>query len=211
MEQFTQNITSFPTLVYTVLLGVVLVYWVLSVLGAVDMDTLDIDVDIDADASALSALTGFMLTFGLSGVPISVIVSLWSLYAWLLCYFAVEYFVAFLPGEILQLMGGIAVLLGSFFISVPLIAQTIKPLKGLFKNHTAVKKEDLVSSICTVTTMDVSEDFGQGELHDGQAGMILAIRAPSPNEIKKGDKVVIIAYNENKSTFDVVTEEEFRM
>jgi hypothetical protein len=212
VEQYLYNITHFPTAAYTLFLGFVLVYWLLSIVGAVDIDTLDIDVDIetDVDASAISGLTGFMLTFGLTGVPISVIISVWSLYAWLISYFAVEYLLMLLPSGILHALGALAVLVGSFFVSIPLVAQTIKPLKGLFTTHTAIRKTELVGRLCTVRTMSVTDDFGQGEMHDGEAGMILDIRAPQPNSIKKNDKVIIIAYNAERATFDVVPEAEFR-
>ena len=217
MEQYLNNISSFPTIVYTVLMAIVVFYWLLSIVGAVDADSLDmdmdmdIDMDADMDASGLSGLTGFMLKFGLVGVPITIIISIWVVYAWLACYFAAEYLLVLLPTGLFHTLGAGAVIVACFFMTIPLVARTIKPMHGLFNTHTAVKKKNLVGSYCTVRTLNVSEDFGQGELHDGEAGMILDIRAPQPNEITKGDKVVIINYNKAQSAFDVVTEKEFRM
>ena len=42
MDPFYQNISSFPTAIYTVLLGICLVYWLGAVLGLFDLDLLDL-------------------------------------------------------------------------------------------------------------------------------------------------------------------------
>ena len=67
------TVTAWPTAIYTVLLGVVLVYWVLAVLGMVDFESSGIDIDIDTHADAapedLGTLAGYVVAFGLSGVP----------------------------------------------------------------------------------------------------------------------------------------------
>ena len=51
-------ITSWPTMVYTVLLGVVLIYWVLALLGMVDFESSGIDLDIDTHAIAARPAKG---------------------------------------------------------------------------------------------------------------------------------------------------------
>src|SRR5690606_40358367 len=80
--------TSFPTASYTVLLGVVLVYWLLAIVGMVDFESSGIDLDIEAhaDASAddLGAIASYVVAFGLNGVPFSIVVSLLVLVGWTL-------------------------------------------------------------------------------------------------------------------------------
>jgi len=44
MDPFYQNISSFPTAIFTFLLAVVTLYWVVAVLGLVDIDVLDFDI-----------------------------------------------------------------------------------------------------------------------------------------------------------------------
>jgi hypothetical protein len=57
MAEFLQLIVSFPTVIYTVLLGVATLYWMFAIMGAVDVDLLDLDVDFDIDG-AEGALEG---------------------------------------------------------------------------------------------------------------------------------------------------------
>ena len=48
MQEFIAVIFGFPTIVYSILLAVVLVYWVAAVIGLVDFGESDIDLDLAA-------------------------------------------------------------------------------------------------------------------------------------------------------------------
>ena len=49
MQEFLTIILSMPTVVYTVLMGLMALYWVTVIMGAVDIDLFDLDADLDAD------------------------------------------------------------------------------------------------------------------------------------------------------------------
>lgn len=49
MEDFLQTVLSFPTVIYTTGLGIVLVYWLTVILGALDIDVFGVDGDLDWD------------------------------------------------------------------------------------------------------------------------------------------------------------------
>ena len=100
MSSLFAALTSFPAVVYTVLLGVVLVYWLLAIIGLVDFEA-GADMDIGADAAdagdagdigdagdggpeGLSGLAAWLVAFGLNGVPFSIVVSLLALVGWFL-------------------------------------------------------------------------------------------------------------------------------
>ena len=101
MDPFYQNISSFPTLIYTILLVVCVIYWAGAVLGFVDIDIIDLDLegfdtsgaDVGGDSSHSTpdVLAGLMLRFGLNGVPVTVSLSIVVLIGWLLCYYAVYF------------------------------------------------------------------------------------------------------------------------
>ena len=89
---FIQNISSFPTAIYTVLFGVCIVFWFVAALGLVDLDAMgfdldmDVDLDIDVDIDGIDlndsgdlgdgVLPGLLLRFGLVGVPVSSVIFL---------------------------------------------------------------------------------------------------------------------------------------
>lgn len=58
MIAFLESLTAMPTAVFTVGLGVALVYWALVFLGALDIDMLDLDVDVDGDGVLEGAMEG---------------------------------------------------------------------------------------------------------------------------------------------------------
>lgn len=213
MDTFLANITTFPVVVYTFLLIIVLLYWMMAFLGVVDIEMFDADVEIETDfetevsinpdAEGLSGLAGFMLNWGLTGVPITVVLSLLIVTSWLICYLATSLIFNYIPIGFIRYALGAGLLFVCFAVSIPLTAWTIRPFKGLFIAHTAVKKNALIGKECEVTTGQVNEDFGQATLEDGEAGMILSIRAPANKEIKKGDKVILIEYIEKDDCYNV--------
>ncbi len=213
METFLANLTTFPVVAYTFLLIIVLLYWLMALVGIVDIEMFDADIEIETDfetevsinpdAEGLSGLAGFMLNWGLTGVPITVVLSLLIVTSWLICYLATSLILAHIPVDIVRYAIGAALLFVCFALSIPITALTIRPFKGFFIAHTAVKKSTLIGQECEVTTGKVNEEFGQATLEDGEAGMILSIRAPASKEIKKGDKVILIEYIEKNDCYNV--------
>ena len=207
------NITTFPVVVFTFLMVIVFFYWLIALLGVIDIDMFDVDIDIETDfetevsinpdAQGLSGLAGFMLNWGLTGVPITVVISLLIITSWLISYLATSLILVHIPFDIIRYAIGAALIFICFAISIPITAWTIKPLKGLFIAHTAVKKNELIGQECEVKTGKVTEDFGQAILEDGEAGMILDIRSPSEKNIKKGDKVLLIEYIKKDDCYNV--------
>jgi len=211
MELFLYNVSSFPVVVYTFLLFIVVFYWVLAMIGAVDIELFDADVeigleldtDVDVDAEGLSGVTGFMLKWGLTGIPVTVVVSLLILFSWMICYFVVSIFYPLIPWQGIKPVLGIAVIVVSFMLAIPVTAWMIKPFKGIFVTHSAVRKASLIGKECTIKTGSVSSEFGQADLEDGGAGMLLDVRAESTLGLKKGDAVILIAYDEEDGSYTV--------
>ncbi len=214
MEVFLNNIISFPVVVYTFLLVVIICYWLLALLGAVDIDMFDLDLDIDTgletdmDAEGLSGVTGFMLKWGLTGVPVTVVISILVASAWLVCYAVVSLVFPLLPWDTLRGVMGLALLLISFALAIPITAQFIKPIKQVFVSHTAANKASFIGSECLVKTGSVTETFGQAEYEDGGAGMLFDIRAATADGIKKGDLVVLKKYDEESGSYWVIKTSE---
>jgi hypothetical protein len=213
MDTFLANITTFPVVVFTFLMIIVCFYWLIALLGVIDIDMFELDMDVETDfetevsinpdAQGLSGLAGFILNWGLTGVPITVVISLLIITSWLISYLATSLILVYIPFDIVRYVAGAALIFVCFALSIPITAWTIRPLKGLFIAHTAVKKESLVGQKCEVKTGKVTDDFGQAILEDGEAGMILDVRAPNDKQIKKGDKVILIEYIKKDNCYNV--------
>lgn len=128
------------------------------------------------------------------------------LFSWLFCYFTAGYLLPLLPDGLWQSLAGAATLVTSLILAIPLTVRLIRPIKGMFVGHHARSNESLIDSRCEIRTLTVGEQFGQALVEDGGAGMIVAVRAKIPDPLKKGDRAVIIDYNQSDEIFQVMPE-----
>ena len=197
MGSFINAVVAYPTAIYTALLGAVLFYWVLALIGLVDFESSGVDLDLHADGSVddLGSLAGFMIAFGLDGVPFSIVVSLLVLSAWTLSCLAGMWLLPLVPTTLLQVLAGTAVLLASGAIALPITARLLRPTKRLFVTHNAVSNAGLVGMACVVTTASVDEQFGYAEVKRRGAGLNVRVWARTPNSLSKGSNARIAEYD----------------
>lgn len=210
MSSFIEAATSYPTVIYTALLGVVLIYWLLALLGIVDFESagLDIDADLhaDADADDIGELAGYLVAFGLNGVPFSVVVTLIVLIAWTLSCLAGMWLLPLVPTTLLRVATGTGVLLASFGAALPVTARTIRPMRGLFVTHSAISNTALVGQTCRVLTSAVDERFGRAEVSTRGAGLNIRVWAHAPNSLAKGSVARIVEYDAAAERYLIVAE-----
>lgn len=218
MDPFYQNIASFPTILFTFLLFIVLFYWLIAVLGMVDIDVLDVDLDVDSGnggEGGPNALAGMLMRFGLVGVPVTIVLSIVVLIGWLLCYYAV-YFVGallpdlFAPGTLIRYGIGLPIFGVVLFASLWITGFLIRPLKPLFKQLDQRTDKKVLGQTAIVRTSVVDAEFGEAALEDGGAGLILKVRATGDKTYAKGDRVVLIEHLAENNLFRVVSESEFK-
>ncbi|PTD98080.1 OB-fold-containig protein [Pseudothauera lacus] len=206
MGDFGGTLTSFPTAIYTTLLGVVLLYWLLALFGLVDFENtgpdLDLDLELDADGVEVGSLAQRMVAFGLGGVPFSVVVSLLVLIAWTLSSLAAMWVLPLLPG-ILALAAGAVVLVLAAVVAIPFTAIAIRPLRGLFVTHGAVRNAALVGQTCKIVTGTVSETFGRAEVARRGASYNIRVVADTPNTLVRGATAMIIDYDPDSARYRV--------
>ncbi len=218
MDPFYQNISSFPTVIFTFLLALCVLYWLVAVLGFVDLDFLDIDIpnpdgDIglgDQDISTPDALAGLMLKLGLYGVPVTIIVSILSLIGWFISYYAVYFLFDYIPDGFLHYLAGIPILIGSFYLSALVTGRLIRPLRPFFKSATQDTVKLILGQTAIVRTSRVDDQFGEATLNDGGAGLIIKVRATGNETFTKGDRVVLLEYIPEQHLYRVISEAEFK-
>lgn len=202
MGNFMGAVTGYPTAIYTVLLGVVVIYWVLAMLGMVDIEHSGLDVDVhmhthaDGDSSDIGQLASYVVALGLNGVPFSVAVSLLVLVSWTVCCLGGEWLLPLVPTLPLQLLAGTVLLVASAVIAIPITAVAIRPLRGLFVTHTAVTNAALVGQLCRVVTGVVNERDGRADVARRGASLNIRVWAVTPNTLKRGSQALIVEYDE---------------
>jgi hypothetical protein len=199
MGNFIDAAFGYPTVLLTALLGVVLFYWLLAMVGLVDFEAggWDVDLDVQADGSIddIGTLAGYVVAFGLNGVPFSVVVSLLVLFSWVLCCMAGMWVLPLVPTALLRFVAGTGALVASMALALPATARTIRPLRGLFVTHTAIQNAALVGQLCRVLTQTVDEKVGRAEVAQRGAGINIRVWARSPNTLAKGASARILEYD----------------
>lgn len=211
MTLFLQNCLSFPVIIFTGLLLIVLFYWICACFGLLDIDILNIDSpDIDIDSVDASALAGWLTKLGLAGIPLTIIVTFITLIGWLLSYFSMHLFLRWIDTDFIRYLLGTVVFIAIVFIALLLTSALLRPLQAKLSTLNKGKSvKTLIGKMAEVRSSVVTEQRGEALMEDGGAGLILQIRAPEEAGIVRGDRVVLINYDAATHSYSVVSEAEF--
>lgn len=160
---------SFPTVLFTICLGIVVLYWAIVLLGLTEMDILDSD-------GGESAVAGALLPTTRAGrdIPVTIVLSLWILLSWCSC--AALSIVAD-DVDLLTALGGlrhVLVLVLGPVLAWVLTLVLVLPLGRLYRTDDAASHSDFVGRTCVIRTTGVSADFGQAEITsaDGSSAIV---------------------------------------
>jgi len=216
MDPFYQNISSFPTAIFTFFLLLCVFFWAVAVLGLVDVSFLDVAeidggmLDLDGDGATIpDGIAGIILKLGLNGVPVTIVISFISLFAWFISYYLVYFIEPLVPVDLAMFVIDIGIFLVSLFLAVFVTAQVIKPLRKLFKNMQKHTSKVILGQTVIVRTSRVDSGFGEATLEDGGAGLILKVRSDEGVTFEKGDELVLFEYNKAENIYRVISKEAF--
>ncbi len=190
---------------YTLLLLLVVLYWLTVLagvldLGSLDLDAPDVDGDVDLDVPDAGVDAGFfgglLEYFNLRKVPFSIMVSAFALSLWVVGMLANHY----LHGTRSALLG-LALLLPNILLSAHVAKFVTLPLVPLFRGmRTEVAaSRDLVGSRVIVTSSKVDATFGLAEIREVGAPITLMVRTEGGETLSKGAEAVILRSEPEKS------------
>jgi hypothetical protein len=221
---------QFPTVVFTIALGIVVVYWLFVLIGALDIDLFGGDVDVDVSGAAKGI--GDVLTGGAKGGTEALHASgdaggeiggdadgdldgggLWhvlglgdvpvTISASLIIVLA--WVGSLLAMHHLGLGGGwtVVVLVIAVVIALPIAALLIRPIAPVFAVKEAKSNADYVGHVCTITTGRVDNRFGQATIEDGGTVLDIAVRCDRPGALTRGDKALVIEFDRERQAYIV--------
>lgn len=216
MRSLVEVIGAFPSLVFTVGLGVMMVYWLSVLAGLADLDGLggaEHGVEgvakgviegldgahaglADGAAEGLAGSTpGWFEALGgvgLRAVPVTVRITLVTIFAWLL---------SVLGGLSLAHAGvrhpvlSVALFVFSLLAAIPLSAWVSRPLGVVFVTRHAPRRETLVGREGALNTGRVDHRFGQILIDDGGAGLVVEARYEGDVTLQRGDRVLVVRWD----------------
>lgn len=217
MTDFLNTALTFPTLLYSILLAVCVVYWLLAATGLVDSDTihglLHHHDGLDGmhgghhhDGATDSA--GMIARLGLSGVPFMLILSVLVFFGWLITYFVQLLVLQYLPDS-LRILAGIGVLVVALLPGLLLTSLLLRPVARLIMKLQPPLPPSILGKAGNVISPTVTATEGRAEFSDGGAGLILQVRAAPGTSFRRGERVVLLSFDEQAHAYAVIAESEF--
>ncbi|NLO38667.1 MAG: hypothetical protein GX115_04220 [Ruminiclostridium sp.] len=187
MSELFQTAVTGLNIVPTILLGLVLLYWITVILGALDIDFLDFDADGPDDVP--DVFQGLLAFINVANLPFMVVFSVLILFFWILVM--LMYYLPFPPGGWVNAILYIPALMLSMFLT----KMVITPFKGLMDiTNTGRQKENenLIGILCTLQNDLPPERLGQAEVETGGASLRINVKAQGSEALKKGEIAYIV-------------------
>ncbi len=220
MNELLEASLRFPTVVFTIGLGIVLIYWLFVLLGALDIDLLG-GGDASGAAKGLGdALTGgakggaealkgaagdgadgdgVMAKLGLGVVPITITVSLIMLLGWCGSLLVMHYGAAAFGMKWLPMVTLPAILI----VAVLVTSVLVRPLAPVFAIKEGKTNRDYVGHTCSISTGHVDDGFGQATVEDGGTVLVIPVRCDRTGTLSRGDKALIIDFDDARQAYVV--------
>ncbi|KTF11425.1 ubiquinone biosynthesis protein UbiH [Pseudoalteromonas sp. 10-33] len=184
---------TFPTIIFTALLLVVILFWVITLLGFADIDMFESDLDIEPSSSNSNSAHSAS-NFGFGSIPITVSISLVVMLSWLISIYAHKFFAYLLCDGVLFYVFGLVMLVVSAIIALPIAVIISKPLQRFFSSVETSRSSDLLGLECVVVTGKVTQTFGQGRVNFQGTEQLIEIRSHDEHPFSSGDTVVLLEH-----------------
>jgi len=206
MIEVFQHAVALVNLPFTVLLALVLLYWLISLLGMLDLDFLspdlgsDFDIDGGDSHSGSHALMGGVGRFlHLDAIPFMIVLSILAVFAWMISIILNGWLNPAFNAWI-----GLALMPVSFILGALCARILLTPFRGLFSKlrHPDETGPAIIGQVGTVITSEVTDKFGMAELEGDGASLKLQIRA-GDESLTKGDPVLFTKRDPETGAFYV--------
>lgn len=194
MQQYLQDAFSGPPLPASILLVIVLAYWLLVIVGMLDLDVFDLDLDVDVDTDLDSVLSIGMLPLkwlNIGRVPVMIWTSAFALAFWMTAMLWDS------PAGRENGWNMAAVILRNGAIALLAAKLLTQPLIRVFdveQQQGALLGSDLVGMTC-VSTTSVTEGFGQAKVDTGKGAPLLINVRCEYDEMAKGARAEIAHFD----------------
>jgi hypothetical protein len=201
---------------YTVLLGVILIYWFTVVLGVLDLDFLDIDIDADADLDvdvdvdvdvdadtdvsvSPGGFTAILSFLHIGKVPFMLYMSVLVIVFWANAMFVSVFFP---PTNDTHFWIWLApIVFTGLLLTKGLTYPLVKVHSKL--NDKATRSRDLVGKTCEIVTTVNPSGYGQAEITHNDQHFLLTVFSNEQTPISRQSNALIIGYDAEKEAYEV--------
>ncbi|MEO1254057.1 MAG: hypothetical protein AAFY41_04095 [Bacteroidota bacterium] len=206
MQELLEFAFSGINLVPTILMVFVIIYWLIVIIGIIDVDSFDFDLDMDVDADmdvdgevAVDGLSSVLAFFNIGHMPLMVFITFFTLPLWALTLLVND----FLGNSSFLL--GMVVLLGTIFVSLFIAKFLTIPIAKFYrrvKENTEAVVE-IIGKICTAKLPVTSDQTAQAEIKVNGTSVLINVRTREGLSIAKGDSALVIDFNKAQKVYYV--------
>ena len=205
MSELLDAAVSPANIIITSLTVFVLLYWVIVIIGLIDLDALDFDVDVDMDADADVDVEGASVDwfnsvlqfFNLGRIPLMIFLTFWIIPTW-----AFSIMVNHTLGNSSFLIG-LAVLGAGLFVSLFLAKILTIPFVRLFDKleREELIDQTLIGKMCIVTIPASDIKTGQATVKTSGAPHLLNVRTPKGIVMERGASGLVLEYQKELNIY----------
>jgi hypothetical protein len=141
---------------------------------------------------------GLFSVLGFGKVPTTISGSLLVFFGWVFTMFGSSWL-----GADAGLLAKSGVLFGSMALSLVSTSVAIRPLVKAFHSAPPARRHHFIGKVCEITSGRVDGAFGTATVGDGGAGLNLHVVCEKANGLKKGDKALIIGFDDSTETWEI--------
>lgn len=183
----------------TVLLGLIILYWLSVIIGAIDIDLFDFDLDLDMDMDLdvdlpdgeviVNPFHTFLAFFNVADIPFMIVLSIFSLSLW-----TISMIISVLP-VVSEGWLNTVLFIPNIIVSLFITKVVTTPLKGLFKGIMRDEESDVKveGQICTLLCDVTYGRLGQAEIERVGSSILINVKVDDKEEtLLKGDRAIVV-------------------
>lgn len=199
MELLIQTALTFPAIIFSALLGLVALYWLLVAIRLAPIELFEHDSLRD------NHLASTLISLGLGGVPATFALTVLLLLSTVACFLIELLVLRFVPLGGFRAPLGIVIIWASVAVSAPLCVAICQALSRYFHPYRRASTRSLLGQ--TVVVLESSDDGPQARLAD-DSGVVLSLRDKGRVPVA-GERRVLVKYLADDNAYRSVVEQEF--
>lgn len=200
LDVFKVSITGF-NLIPTLFLTLMILYWLTVMSGllhdhSIDGDG-DADADVDSDINGEGFFHGILIFFRMGEVPLALLLSIVSLFWWLITAIVTIVFKSGIT------MTGILLIPG-FIAAYLLSVIAFSPFRNFFKELKSYEKETVIENkLCKLVTNLEPGRIGQASIATSGAPILINVRSSDGTSMKIGDDAVVVVKDDLSDFYEI--------
>lgn len=204
MPELLKNAFTGANIIPTVLLILVVVYWIVSIIGVLDFDIFDLDLDVDAGDGPFYALLVFLKV---GELPFMFVFSILILNFWIIAM--LMYYLPIDPGGVVN----VVLLIPAMILSMLITKVELYPLKVISKNSSMQDNLDnsdnaVIGQLCKLRYEVKDGRLGQAEVERDGASLVINVKSEYEGvAFRKDESAFIIRKDIEKNIYYIVKNE----